>query len=74
MKFVIFLKSSLHFNKNFTAQQLKTRTAINAKTSVFLTCVEAILYLLSHNLHDCTLVLSDKFLINENLLNMRSLM
>ena len=27
---------------------------MNAKLSVFDICVEAIIYLLSHNLHDCT--------------------
>ena len=33
---------------------LKTRTAMNARISVFVICVEAIIYLLPHNLHDCT--------------------
>ena len=33
---------------------LKTRTAINAKILVFAICVEAIMYLVLHNLHDCT--------------------
>ena len=33
---------------------LKTRTAMNAKISVFVYCVEAIIYLLLYNLHDCT--------------------
>ena len=27
---------------------------MNAKISVFVICVEVIIYLLSHNLHDCT--------------------
>ena len=27
---------------------------MNAKISVFVICVEAIIYLLLHNLHDCT--------------------
>ena len=27
---------------------------MNAKTSVFVMCVEAIIYLLLYNLHDCT--------------------
>ena len=34
--------------------RLKTRTAMNAKISVFVICVETIIYLLLHNLHDCT--------------------
>ena len=33
---------------------LKTRSAMNAKISVFVICVEAITYLLLNNLHDCT--------------------
>ena len=33
----------------------QTRTAVHAKISVFVICVEAIMYLLLHNLHDCTL-------------------
>ena len=33
---------------------LKTRTAMNAKISAFVICVEAITYLLLYNLHDCT--------------------
>ena len=32
----------------------QTRTAVHAKISVFVICVEAIMYLLLHNLHDCT--------------------
>ena len=31
----------------------KNRTAMNAKISVFVNCVEAIIYLLLSNLHDC---------------------
>ena len=34
---------------------------MNVKMSVFLICVEVIMYLLVHNLHDCTF----KTLINE---------
>ena len=30
------------------------RTAMNAKISVLVICVEAIIYLLLYNLHDCT--------------------
>ena len=33
---------------------MKTRTAMNAKISVFVICVEAIIHLLLYNLHDCT--------------------
>ena len=61
MKFAIFLESSLLFkqfllsllfiNKTLWLHNLKTRTAINAKISVLVTCVEAIMHLLLHNLH-----------------------
>ena len=63
MTFAIFLKSTLLFNssycllfKNKTLQlnNSKTRTAVNAKYLVFDVYVEAIIYLLSNNLHDCT--------------------
>ena len=37
-----------------TACNLKTSTAMNAKIPIFVICVEAILYLLLHNLHDGT--------------------
>ena len=33
---------------------LKIRTSMNAKISVFVVCAKAILYLLWYNLHDCT--------------------
>ena len=36
------------------AEYLKTETAMIAKFSVFVICVEAIVYLLLHDLHDCT--------------------
>ena len=32
---------------------------MNAKISVFVICVEAIIYLLLHNLHDCTFNMSN---------------
>ena len=32
---------------------LKTKTAMNAKISMFVICVEAFMYWLLHNLHDC---------------------
>ena len=41
------------------AQELKIRTAMNPKMSVFLICVEAIIYLLIHNLHDFTIKKKD---------------
>ena len=37
---------------------LKTRTVMNARISVFVTCVEAIIYLLQYDLHGCTLNVS----------------
>ena len=42
------------YKQNFTAQNLKTRTALIVKVSVFVICVEAIIYFLLYNLHDCT--------------------
>ena len=56
--------SFLFINKNLRLNNLKTRAAMNAKISVFVICVEAIMYLLLHNLHDCTFNLNyhiDKF-------------
>ena len=55
VRFAIFLRSSLLFNnsypvvfsvykQNFMAENLKTRTAMNAKISVFVICVEVICY------------------------------
>ena len=64
MKFAIFLKSSLLFNsfyclflfvnKTLRLNNFKTRTDMNAKISVLIIFVEAIIYLLLYNLHDCT--------------------
>ena len=45
--YFLFIKNSLRLNK------LKTATGLNAKVSVVVICVEAIIYLLLHNLHDC---------------------
>ena len=45
MKFAIFLKSTL-------LNILKAKTAVNAKISVLVICVEAIIYLLFCNLQD----------------------
>ena len=52
----IFVKSSLLLTVCivFSVFKLKTRTAMNVKISVFINCVEAILYLLLYNLHNCT--------------------
>ena len=67
MKFAIFLKSSLLFkqfllsflfiNKTLQLNNLKTRTAMNGKISVFVICVKVIIYLLIYHLHDCTCTL-----------------
>ena len=46
--------SFLVVNKTLRLNNLKTRTAMNVKISVFVNCVEAIVYLLLHNSHDCT--------------------
>ena len=43
----------LFINKTLRLNDLKTRTAMNAKISLFVICVEVIIYLL-RNLHDCT--------------------
>ena len=63
MSFVIFLKCSLLFNsfcvflfgrKTLRLNNLKTGTAMNAKTSVLVISVETFIYLLFYDLHDCT--------------------
>ena len=41
-------------NKTLRLNNLKFKAAINAKNSVFVICVEAIIYLLLYNLSDCT--------------------
>ena len=41
-------------NKTLRLSNLKTRTVLNAKISMFVTCVEATIYVLLYNLHDCT--------------------
>ena len=51
---VQFLLPVLFINKTLRLNNLKTRTAINAKTSVYIICVEAIVYFLLCNLHVCT--------------------
>ena len=42
------------YNKTLGLSNLKTRTAMNAEISVFVVCVEAIIYLSLHNWHNCT--------------------
>ena len=63
MKLAIFLKSSRHFkflfsfpciNKSFWVNNLKAKTAMSVKTSVFVICVEAIICVLLYSLHDFT--------------------
>ena len=44
--------SFLFINKTLELNNLKARTAMNTKVSVFLICVEAIIYFLLYNLHD----------------------
>ena len=46
--------SFLFINKALRIDNLKTRTAMSAKISLFVICVEVITYLLLHNLHYCT--------------------
>ena len=46
--------SFLFINKTLRLNNLKTRTTLNVKISVFVICVEAIIHLLLYNLHDCT--------------------
>ena len=41
-------------NKTLRLSNLKTRTVLNAKISMFVTCVEAAIYVLLYNVHDCT--------------------
>ena len=49
-----FLLSFFIINKSLQLNNLKIRAAMNAKTSDFVICIEAIIYLLLYNLHDCT--------------------
>ena len=48
-----FQLSFQFINKTLRPNNLKNRTVMNVKISVFVVCVEAIMYLL-YNLHDCT--------------------
>ena len=76
--FAIFLKSSLLVNsfyclfclenKHLRLNRLKTTAAMNARISVFVICVEAIIYFLLHNLHDCSIKL---YILTYSLLQQR---
>ena len=43
----------MFINKRLRLNNSKTRTAMNAKTLIFVICVEAIIYLPLRTLHDC---------------------
>ena len=61
-----FLTVSIIFSiyeQNCTLNNLKTRTAINANISVFVVCVETVIYLSLYNLHDCTFKELNQFFI-----------
>ena len=73
MKFAIFLKSSLLFNsfyclifinKTLWLNKLKTRTAMNAKISLFVVFVETIISLQLNNLRDCNFKKPEKIVAN----------
>ena len=51
---LLFLKKVTYFSV-YTSQNLKTGAAVNAKISVFVICVEVIIYFLLYKLHDFTL-------------------
>ena len=53
--------SFLFINKILRLNNSKTRTAVNAKVLVFINYIEAIIFLLLYNLHDCTLKLFREF-------------
>ena len=57
LKVAYFLTVSIVFSvykQTLRLNNLKTRTAMNTRISVFIICVEAIIYLLLYDLHDCT--------------------
>ena len=58
----------MFINKTLRLNNVKTRTAITSKISVSVICVEAIIYLLLYNLHDCAFkgYLPQKMITNEN--------
>ena len=53
VKFIYYL-SFIFINKNWRLNYTKTKTAMNAKLSISVICVEAIIYFLLHDLQDCT--------------------
>ena len=55
----------MFINKTLRLNNLTTRRAMNMKVSVVDTCIEAIIYLLLHNLHDCTFKSKFLFLLQE---------
>ena len=57
--------SFLFTNKTLRLNNLKTRAAMNAKISVFVTCVEAIIYLLLYDFHDCAFKCKQKSKIKD---------
>ena len=44
----------MFINKSLRLNSSKTKIGMNAKLSIFVICVEAIIYFLLHNLHDFT--------------------
>ena len=53
--FLKLLLSFLFIKKILRLDNLKTKTIMNAKTSVFVICVGTIIYLLLYILHDCAI-------------------
>ena len=53
------------YSKTLRLNNLKTRTAMNAKISIFVLCVEAIIYLLLYSLHDCNFKVVTLFMLKE---------
>ena len=45
----------MFINKNVGLNNSNTKTAMTMKISIFVICVEAIIYLLLHNVHHCTI-------------------
>ena len=41
-------------NKRLRFNKLKAMAAMDARISLFVICVKAVIYLLQYNLHDCT--------------------
>ena len=60
--------SFLFINKTLRLNNLKTRTTVNAKISVFVICLEAIIYLLLFNLHNCTFNAIRKYYVHSSII------